>query len=313
MPVPAWAWLVFASLLVASLAADLVAHRGGRSLGRKHALAWSAGWISVAALFAVWIAIQFGRGAATDFTTAYLIEKSLSVDNIFLFVALFARLRIPSAEQHRVLFWGILGAVASRAVFIASGAALLARWHPALYLLGAFLIYTGVKTLRADASDEGEGRVLRSLRKYLPFTPRLHGHRFIAREAGRFVATPLLLALLAIEATDVLFAVDSVPAVFAVTSDPFVVYSSNVLAVLGLRALYLVLATLLEHLKYLRFALAGILGFVGAKMLASGVVVIPQGVSLLAIASMLAAAIVPSIVAALHARHALRTAHSRGL
>lgn len=298
MEVPYWAWLVFGAVILVSLVVDLVAHRGGRSLGRKHAIAWSVGWFAVALLFAGGVSLKFGHETAVDFGTAYLIEKSLSVDNIFLFIVLFARLRIPEAEQHRVLFWGILGALVSRAVFIASGTALLARWHGAIYVLGAFLIYTGVKTARTDPAETGgEGRVLPFLRRHLPFTPRLHGHRFHVVEQGRRVATPLLVALIAIEATDILFAIDSVPAVFAVSKEPFIVYSSNVFAILGLRALYLVLATLMHDLKYLHFALAAILVFAGVKMLASHFLHVPHFVSLLAITGVLVAAIVPSVIA----------------
>ena len=297
LEVPFWAWLLFGGVVLVSLVVDLVAHRGGRSLSRSHAIAWSVAWISVALVFAGWVAVQFGQDTAVDFVTAYLIEKSLSVDNLFLFLVLFGRLRIPSAEQHRVLFWGIIGALASRAVFIALGTALLARFHSAIYVLGVFLIYTGVKTARTVEAKTGEGRALPFLRRHLRFTPRLYGHRFLAVEDGRLVGTPLLLALLAIEAMDVLFAIDSVPAVFAVSTEPFIVYSSNVFAILGLRALYLVLATLLNDLKYLHFGLAAILVFAGAKMLTSSFLHVPQVVSLLAIATMLAAAIVPSVIA----------------
>ena len=283
--------------MLASLVVDLVAHRGGRSVGRRHAIAWSVAWISLALVFAGWVAIQFGQATAIDFLTAYLIEKSLSVDNIFVFIVLFDRLRIPSTEQHRVLFWGIVGALASRAVFIASGAALLARWHNAVYVLGGFLIYTGVRTAWAPREQPGEGRVLPFLRRHLPFTPRLHGHRFFVMEGGRRFATPLLLALLAIEITDILFAVDSVPAVLAVSNEPFIIYSSNVFAILGMRALYLVVATLLKDLKYLHRGLAAILVFAGAKMLTSSILHVPQYVSLLTISVILAAAVVPSLAA----------------
>lgn len=297
LEVPFWTWLVFGAAILVSLLVDLVAHRGGRNLGRKPAIAWSIAWISVAMLFAGWVGIQFGHEAAMDFGAAYLIEKSLSVDNIFLFLVLFARLRIPEDEQHRVLFWGIIGALASRALFIASGAGLLARWHGAIYVLGAFLIYTGVKTASAHPADAGEGRVLPFLRRHLPFTPRVHGHRFFAIEHGRRVATPLLLALITIEATDILFAVDSVPAVFAISKEPFIVYSSNIFAILGLRALYLVLATLLQDLKYLHYALGAILVFAGVKMLGSKFFQVPQFISLVAIIAVLAGAIVPSVIA----------------
>jgi tellurite resistance protein TerC len=302
LEVPFWAWVAFGGVILVSLLVDLVAHRGGHGLCRKHAIAWSVAWISVALLFGGWVALQFGHGAALDFVTAYLIEKTLSIDNLFVFMVLFDRLRIPDREQHRVLFWGILGALVSRAVFIAAGAALLTRWHGAIYVLGAFLIFTGVKTARAPKPETGEGRLLPFLRRHLPFTPRLHGHRFLVIEDGRRVATPLLLALLVIEVTDVLFAVDSVPAVFAVSQDPFIVYSSNVFAILGLRALYLVLATLLKDLKYLHYALAAILIFAGAKMLTSSFLHVPHAVSLIAIVIALAAAVVPSLIARRAAR-----------
>lgn len=295
--VPFGAWVLFGVVIVVSLVVDLLAHRGGRSVSRKHAVGWSVAWISVAALFAVWIAMTFGRSIAIDFVTAYLVEKSLSVDNLFLFLVLFSRLRIPSTEQHRVLFWGIIGALVSRAVFIGAGAALLARWHSAVYVLGAFLVFTGVRTALHREDEADEGRVLPFLRRHLPFTHKLHGHRFITIENGRRVATPLLLALLAIEVTDVLFALDSVPAVFAISREPFIVYSSNVFAILGLRSLYLVLATLLRDLKYLHYGLAAILAFAGAKMLGARIVHVPQLASLAIIASILVAAIVPSLVA----------------
>ena len=293
--IPFWAWLLFGGVVCGSLAVDLLAHRGGRGLGRKPAIVWSISWIAAATLFGVWLGVQFGRETALEFATAYLIEKSLSVDNVFLFIVLFARLRIPPTEQHRVLFWGIAGALVFRAVFIASGTALLSAWHGAVYVLGAFLIYTGFKTARSHPAASGEGRVLPFLRRHLPLTPRLHGHRFLVKESGRYVATPLLLVLLAIEATDILFAIDSVPAVLAVSKEPFIVYSSNVFAILGLRALYLVLAPLLNDLKYLHFALAAILVFAGVKMLGSEFFHVPHSVSLLAIALALVAAIVPSV------------------
>jgi tellurite resistance protein TerC len=295
--IPFWAWFLFGAVVCASLAVDLMAHRGGRSLGRNHAIVWSAAWIAVAAFFGVWLGLQFGRESALEFATAYLIEKSLSIDNVFVFIVLFARLRIPPSEQHRVLFWGIAGALVSRAVFIASGTALLARWHGAVYVLGAFLIYTGIKTARIQPAGGGEGRLLPFLRRHLPLTPQLHGHRFLVKNKGRLVATPLLLVLLVIEATDILFAIDSVPAVLAVSKEPFIVYSSNIFAILGLRALYLVLAPLLHDLKYLHFALAGILVFAGVKMVGADYFHVPHLVSLVAIATALLAAIVPSVVA----------------
>jgi tellurite resistance protein TerC len=298
--VPFWAWLVLGGVVVVGLLVDLVVHRGNHGQGRSRAIIWSVAWITLALGFGGWIAFQFGQEAAEVYFTAYLVEKSLSVDNLFVFLIIFSRLRIPGNEQHRVLQWGIIGAFVTRAAFIAAGATLLSAWHGVTYILGAFLMYTGVKTAREHASDGGGGesevKALAIVRRHLPFTPRLHGHHFIAVEDGRRVGTPLLLALIVIEITDVLFAVDSIPAVFAITADPFIVYSSNVFAILGLRALYLVLADLLAGLRYLRYGLAAILVFAGAKMLLSSVVRIPHLISLLIIAAILLAAILPSVL-----------------
>jgi tellurite resistance protein TerC len=297
LDVPTWAWLLFASIVVASLTLDLWVHRGGRGLSRNQAIVWSVAWISVALLFSVWLGLKFGQNAATEFVTAYAIEKSLSVDNLFLFIVIFGRLKIPEAEQHRVLFWGILGACATRAAFIAAGTALLSAWHPVVYLLGAFLLYTGIRTLRERVDAGGGGRIFPFLRRHLPLTPQLEAHSFFVVKDGRRLGTPLLLALLVIEVTDVIFAVDSIPAALAVSETPFIVYSSNVFAVLGLRALYLVVAHALIGLKYLRYGLGGILAFAGLKMLTSKFVPIPAVVSLLVIVILMLGAILPSLIA----------------
>jgi tellurite resistance protein TerC len=300
MTVPTWAWLILAGVMLGGLLVDLLAHRGNRGQGRKSAVLWSLVWIGLSLAFAGWVALQFGYGAAEDFVTAYVLEKSLSIDNLFVFLIIFSRLKIPRAEQHRVLLWGILGAFVTRAAFIAAGAALLSTWHEVVYVLGAVLIYTGIKTARDHANEdeaEGEGKILPFIRRHLPFTPRLDGHRFFTLENGRRVATPLLLALIVVEITDVIFAVDSIPAVFSITEQPFIVYSSNVFAILGLRALYLVLADLLSDLKYLRFGLAAILVLAGAKMLTSHFFQIPHAIALLAVLAILAASIAPSVVA----------------
>jgi tellurite resistance protein TerC len=259
---------------------------------------WSVGWIVVAFLFAGYVWYRLGGHAAGTFVSAYLMEKSLSVDNLFVFMVVFARLNIPPAEQHRVLFWGIIGALVARGVFIAGGISLLARWHDVTYLLGAFLIYTGYKTARSEpGAHQGESRTLAFLRRHLRISPQLHGHAFFARENGKLVGTSLLLALLTIEASDVMFAIDSVPAVFAISEDPFIVYSSNVFAILGLRALYLVLADLLRDLRYLHFGLAAILALAGAKMIAAKHIDVPHYVSLGAIVAILAVSIVASVLA----------------
>jgi len=297
LDVPWWAWLVFAIIVVISLAIDLVLHRGEKASGRRHAIAWSVAWITVSLLFAGWVGLTFGAPTMLEFLTAYLVEKSLSVDNLFVFLVIFGRLRIPAVEQHRVLFWGIVGAFATRAIFIGAGTVLLDRWHFTVYVLGAFLVYTGLKTLRAHPDKEvKEGFILPFLRRHIPFTHHLSPHRFTIVESGRRLATPMLLALFAIEATDILFAVDSIAAVLAISTAPFIVFSSNVFAILGLRALYVLLADLVSNMKYLHYGLGGILLFVGGKMLLSRVVVLPHWASLLVTLAILVLAIVPSIV-----------------
>jgi tellurite resistance protein TerC len=297
LSVPVWAWFVLGAVVLASLTIDLLAHRGNREQGRNWSVVWSLVWISLALVFGGWIALQFGRHAAGDYLSAYLVEKSLSVDNLFVFLVIFSRLRIPRAEQHRVLWWGIAGAFATRAAFIAGGSALLDAWHGAAYLLGAFLLYAGVKTMSEPLEGKGDGKVLAFVRKHLRVTPRLHGHHFLAVEDGRRVATPLMLALIVVEVSDVLFATDSIPAVFAVSREPFIVYSSNVFAILGLRALYLVLADLIAGLEYLRYGLGAILILAGAKMIAARYLHVPEWASLLAIVSILTATTVASLVA----------------
>ncbi len=298
-------WFVFIAVVLVSLALDLVSHRGGHGLGRRSAIVWSVVWIASALAFAAWIGISFGAAPAQDFISAYLMEKSLSIDNLFVFMVVFGRLRIPPVEQHRVLFWGILGALVFRAIFIAAGTALLSRWHDAIYVLGVFLLVTAYKTLRTGIQDHGESKLLTRLRGMRRTTHELYGHKFFVRENGIWVGTPLVLALVAIELSDIMFALDSVPAVFAISEEPFIVYSSNVFAILGLRALYLVLADLLRDLHYLRYGLAGILGLAGLKMLLSQHVHIPHALSLALIVTILAASIIASI------RYARRHPHER--
>jgi tellurite resistance protein TerC len=295
--VPMNMWVLFGGIVLVSLVVDLLAHRGTHGHSRRAAVIWSVLWIAVAFMFAGYVWYALGGASAGDFVSAYLMEKSLSVDNLFVFMVVFSRLSIPPAEQHRVLFWGIIGALVARALFIAGGTALLSRWHDVTYLLGAFLVYTGYKTARAGSMQhQGESRALDFLRRRLPISQHLHGHKFFAREDGRLIATPLLLALLTIEASDVMFAIDSVPAVFAISEDPFIVYSSNVFAILGLRALYLVLADLLRDLRYLHFGLAAILALAGVKMIAAKYFHVPHYVSLGAIVLILTASIVPSVL-----------------
>jgi tellurite resistance protein TerC len=295
--VPPWMWLVFGTTVLALMAVDLVAHRGDGVDSRRRALLWSAGWIGVALLFNAGLWLFLGAEPAEEFLGVYLLEKSLSVDNLFVFLLLFGGLGIPHGQQRRVLVWGIFGALATRALCIAVGVAALERWHWLIYGLGGLLIVTAVKMAFGKAETAAtEGRMVQLLRRYLPLTDRLHGSHFFVREGGRLLATPLLLALLAVELTDVVFALDSVPAAFAVTGSPFIIYSANVFALLGLRSLYIVLAEALGKLRYLRYGLAAVLGLAGVKMIASHWVRIPPLLAVGAIALCIGVAVAASLV-----------------
>jgi tellurite resistance protein TerC len=291
-------WAGFVAFVVAMLALDLgVLNRKAHVVGPREALGWSAAWVGLALAFGAWVFFQFGAAKGEEFLAGYLVEKSLSVDNLFVFVVLFAALGIPRALQHRVLFWGILSALVLRAAMIVGGAALLDRFHWLLYVFGGFLLFTGVKLWRhrAEAEDPGAGKVLALVRRLVPSTPRLEGQAFFVREGGRWVATPLFLPLASIEVADVVFAVDSIPAVFAVTSDPFVVFTSNIFAILGLRALYFLLADMVGRFAYLKTGLSAVLVFVGAKMLVAGWVKVPPAASLSVIAGILAVSVGASL------------------
>ncbi|MEO8700199.1 MAG: TerC/Alx family metal homeostasis membrane protein [Kofleriaceae bacterium] len=291
---PAWAWVLLAVVVGLALVIDLAAHRGDRVDSKRRALVWSLVWIGVALAFNVFVAVRFGAAAGEQYLAAYLLEKSLSVDNLFVFLLVFGALGIPPAQQRRVLTWGIIGAIVSRGVLIFVGAAVVQHWHSALYVFGAILIVAAVKLLRAP-EPAGDNKLLGWLERRLPWTRTLHGHRFFARVNGRRVATPLLLALIAIELTDVVFAIDSVPAAFAVTEEPFLIYSSNLFALLGLRALYIVLAGAIADLRYLRFGLAAVLAFAGTKLIISKWVALPPLVSVGVIVVMIATAVLFSV------------------
>jgi tellurite resistance protein TerC len=302
--VPAWAWALLAGVMLLLIAIDLIAHRGDQIDSRRRALVWSVVWIGAAVGFGGLVAAWFGAAAAEQFFAAYLLEKSLSVDNLFLFVVVFGALGIPPAEQRRVLTWGILGALVTRGVFIALGAAILHRWHEITYVFGAILVVTALKMLWGG--DATPGRLLGWLERYLPWTRERSGHHFVVRRAGRWLATPLLVALLAIELTDVVFALDSIPAAFAVSDEPFVIYSSNLFAVLGLRALYVVLVGALVQLRYLKYGLSAVLAFAGAKMLAAPWIAITPIVSVAVIAGVIGAAAGASVFASRRERTLLR-------
>jgi tellurite resistance protein TerC len=293
-----WLWAGFTAFILALLALDLgVFHRKVHVVSVREATLWSAVWIALALCFNAVIWWLRGPDPALEFLTGYLIEKSLSVDNIFVIALIFSYFAVPAVEQHRVLFWGILGALVLRAVFILAGSALLAAFHWIIYLFGAFLIFTGIKmALHRDAEIHPESNpILRLVRRFMPVTPGYEGHHFFVRRAGRWMATPLFLVLAVVESTDLVFAVDSIPAIFAVTRDPFLVYTSNVFAILGLRSLYFVLAGVMQKFIYLKIGLSAVLVFVGAKMTLADLYKIPSFVSLLVIAALLTISIVASL------------------
>ena len=273
MTVPVWAWAAFLSFVIAMLALDVfVLHRRAHEVSLREAGVWSAVWIIIGLGFGGLVWAWAGGGTAQAYLAGYLIEKSLSVDNIFLFAAIFSAFAIPARYQHRVLMFGIIGALIMRAAFIAAGITLLETIHPVIYVFGAVLLVAAVNMLRGGTQAAPEHpRVLRVLRRRLPVTGQLHGQRFVLRDKDHLVATPLLLALVVVETTDVIFAVDSIPAVLAVTTDPFVVYTSNVFALLGMRALYFLLAGAAARLRYLQPGLAVILAAVAVKLLLADV------------------------------------------
>ena len=290
-------WFGFVAFVVAMLAVDLgVFHRRAHVVGFREALAWSGVWAGLSLAFGAWVWWVFGAERGVEFLTGWLIEKSLSVDNIFVFVIIFSALGIPALYQHRVLFWGILSALVLRAMMIFAGAALLERFHWLIYVFGAFLIATGVKLLleRGRHASPEEPWTLRWVRRLVPSSERFDGDRFFTLENGRRVATPLFLALVLVEFTDVIFAIDSIPAIFAITRDPFIVFTSNIFAILGLRSLYFLLADLVDRFRYLKVGLAAVLVFVGAKMAAVDFVKIPELVSLALIATLLGGSVVVS-------------------
>ncbi len=292
-------WIGFLVGVVVCLVLDLVlVHRRPHAPTLREALLESAGWIALALGFAAFVFARYGRALGTEFLTAYVMEKSLSVDNLFVILLVMRELAVPPENRHRVLFWGVFGAIVLRAVLIVGGVQLVHAFDWLLYVFGAFLIVAAVKLVRGgedDAPDPARHWAARLLRRVMPVTPRFHGDRFLAREEGVLVATPMLVAVVLVEASDLVFAVDSIPAVLGVTRDPFVAFSSNVLAVLGLRALFFVLEAGVRALRYLTPALAIVLAFVGAKMLLVDVVHIGSTTSLAVVLGVLAVAAVASV------------------
>jgi tellurite resistance protein TerC len=303
-----WLWVGFNLFVLGMLALDLgVFHRKAHAVSGKEALIWSLVWISLslvfnAVLYFFWERMMpnssyTNREAALAFFTGYLIEKSLSVDNIFVFVLIFSYFAVPAAYQHRVLFWGILGALVMRGTLILIGAALLKEFQWIIYVFGVFLIFTGLRMAlhREEEIQPDKNPVVKFFRKFMPVTEAFEKDKFFVRRAGRVMATPLFLILLIVESTDLVFAVDSIPAIFAVTQEPFIVYTSNVFAILGLRALYFLLANVMDKFEYLKLGLSAVLTFIGTKMVIVDFYHIPIGVSLAIVASILTISILVSL------------------
>lgn len=291
MPHPWWHYALFILFVLLMLAIDLgVFHRRSHVLGRKEAFSWSIVWITLSLLFNAYVWHWQGKEKALEFFTGYLIEKSLSLDNLFVFLMIFMYFGVLEKYQHRVLYWGILGALLMRGAMIAAGAALIARFDWIIYIFGGFLVYTGIKFARQSGVSihPEKNPVLKWLRRLIPVTRDFHEDHFFVREGARWAATPLFVVLVLVETSDVLFAVDSIPAIFGITRDPFIVFTSNVFAILGLRALYFLLANIMPMFRYLGFGLGTILAFVGLKMLLHDVLKIPVWVSLTVIAVVLA-------------------------
>ena len=294
--VPLWAWGALLGVIVAMLAVDLVAHRAQHAPAPRRALIESSIWITMGLSFAAVIAVAFNGQASGEYLAGYLIEKSLSVDNVFVWAVIFGTFAIPLRYQHRVLFWGIFGALILRAIFIGAGVSLISRFWWLLVVFGVFLIVTGVKVIRHrdDEGTHGHDRAVRMLGRVMPVSNELNGHHFFTKVNGKRAATPLFAALVVVEFTDVIFAVDSVPAVLAVSREPFIVFASNAFAILGLRAAYFLLAGWRERLHYLGHALGLILIFVGAKMTVSHWWHMPTSVSLAVIVVLLVVAVLAS-------------------
>lgn len=306
---PIWIWIAFNVFVLAMLALDLgVFHRHSHAVSVKEALTWSVVWIGLAMVFNTLIyffwdrlspgSVYSNQEAALSFLTGYIIEKSLSVDNIFVFVLIFTFFAVPAAYQHRVLFWGVLGALVMRAILILVGAALLKQFHWIIYIFGAFLVFTGIKMAfhKDEEMQPHHNPLVRALKRIMPVTDHYEGESFFVRHAGKLMATPLFVVLLVIESTDLVFAVDSIPAIFAVTKDPFIVYTSNIFAIMGLRSLYFVLASVINKFHYLKLGLSVVLTFVGVKMLLTDLFKIPIGLSLGVIIGVLAISIIASLV-----------------
>ncbi len=291
-------WIGFNAVVLVLLVIDLtVLHREKRAISMGESLITTLGWISLAALFGGWVIYEEGNAKGYEFLTGYLIEYSLSVDNIFIFVLVFGAFQVAADQQHRLLFWGVIGALVMRGIMILAGTALLTRFEWLIYVFGAYILYAGFSMFfhKAEADVE-KMKIVQLARRWLPLSGGPHGGRFFVRENGRLKITMLFLTLVVIELTDLIFALDSIPAIFGVTTDPFIVYTSNVCAILGLRSLYFLLANAISSLVYLRIGLAFVLMFIGGKMVLGSVYHLPTEVSLAVIGGILAVAVVASLV-----------------
>lgn len=298
-------WLLFGIIISALLAFDLgYVNRKSHQAGLREAILLSLFYIAISLLFAAWLYISMGADTSFLFLTGYIVEKSLSVDNLFVFILIFSYFNISDKHQHRILFWGILGALITRGIFIFAGISIIELFHPIIYLFGAFLIYTGIKILRSTDDDDemnpADNFFLKAYHKYFskayPLKTEYEGSKFFVKEKGIYFITPLLIVLIVIESSDILFAVDSIPAILSISQDPFIVYTSNIFAILGLRALYFVLARIMPLFAYLNYGVAVVLTFIGIKMVLSDVIEIPTVISLLVVAGCLLLSVIASMI-----------------
>ncbi|MGK0720936.1 TerC family protein [Leucobacter sp. W1478] len=297
MSVPLWAWFAVIGAILVMLAVDLIAHRKAHIIRVREAAAWSLVWVTLGVGFGVVVWTVWGAEFGQQYYAGYLIEKSLAIDNVFVWAIIFAAFSVPPQFQHRVLFLGVLGALVFRGIFIAAGAALIDSFSWVLYIFAAFLIFTGWRMYRTrnDHPQPERSIVVRLFKRFVPMTNEFHGQRFLVRRGGALVATPLLLVLVLVEITDIIFAVDSIPAIFGVTREPFIVFTANAFAILGLRAMYFLLADLIHRFIYLKIGIAAVLVWVGVKLLLIDVFYIPTTVSLAVVALIIGASIVLSL------------------